>query len=199
MKIIANVTSVILLTCLLCFAQQSQATLITSQTTVPANSDFSWNGSDGSDPSNYILGSITLPTETNFISSLTSTVTLIDQGWGGQSESNGVVIGLFVDNINVWAQRVAGATHSWGTDLFDTSSNSLSLANLNLAVSLLDWNSVSDVKFTMYTTAVGYSGWELHVRNASFSVTSEVPEPSTLAIFALGILGLASRRMKKQA
>lgn len=27
---------------------------------------------------------------------------------------------------------------------------------------------------------------------------TEVPEPSTLAIFALGIMGLASRRFKKQ-
>ncbi|MDG1733866.1 MAG: PEP-CTERM sorting domain-containing protein [Thalassotalea sp.] len=26
---------------------------------------------------------------------------------------------------------------------------------------------------------------------------SEVPEPTTLAIFALGIMGLASRRLKK--
>jgi len=28
--------------------------------------------------------------------------------------------------------------------------------------------------------------------------STEVPEPSTLAIFALGIMGLASRRFKKQ-
>ena len=29
--------------------------------------------------------------------------------------------------------------------------------------------------------------------------SQEVPEPSTLAIFALGIMGLAARRFKKQA
>jgi hypothetical protein len=34
--------------------------------------------------------------------------------------------------------------------------------------------------------------------NFSFN-TAEVPEPSTLAIFALGIMGLASRRFKKQS
>ena len=31
------------------------------------------------------------------------------------------------------------------------------------------------------------------------STTTAVPEPSTLAIFALGLMGLASRRLKKQA
>jgi len=34
---------------------------------------------------------------------------------------------------------------------------------------------------------------------ASEVITSSVPEPSTLAIFALGLVGLASRRMKKQS
>lgn len=41
--------------------------------------------------------------------------------------------------------------------------------------------------------------WDTGVDNVSFdAVTTSVPEPSTLAIFALGIMGLASRRFKKQ-
>ena len=40
--------------------------------------------------------------------------------------------------------------------------------------------------------------WSMH--EVGFNqVTSEVPEPSTLAIFALGMIGLASRRFKKQS
>jgi hypothetical protein len=31
------------------------------------------------------------------------------------------------------------------------------------------------------------------------SKTQEVPEPTTLAIFALGMIGLASRRFKKKS
>jgi hypothetical protein len=38
-------------------------------------------------------------------------------------------------------------------------------------------------------------GTDLNIPEAN----SEVPEPSTLAIFALGIIGLASRRFKKQS
>lgn len=34
--------------------------------------------------------------------------------------------------------------------------------------------------------------------NVSFTTATSVPEPTTLAIFALGIMGLASRRFKKQ-
>ena len=38
------------------------------------------------------------------------------------------------------------------------------------------------------------------IDNFSFSeVSQDVPEPSTLAIFALGMIGLASRRFKKQS
>ena len=44
------------------------------------------------------------------------------------------------------------------------------------------------------------SAWSMMlVRNGSVSDVSSVPEPSTLAIFALGIMGLASRRFKKQS
>ena len=37
------------------------------------------------------------------------------------------------------------------------------------------------------------------ISDTSFEETRSVPEPSTLAIFALGIIGLASRRIKKQS
>ncbi|MCP4989531.1 MAG: PEP-CTERM sorting domain-containing protein [Colwellia sp.] len=40
--------------------------------------------------------------------------------------------------------------------------------------------------------------WDTGVDNISLDVrTSAIPEPSTLAIFALGMIGLASRRLKK--
>lgn len=41
-----------------------------------------------------------------------------------------------------------------------------------------------------------YSDWDLHF--VTHVEPQSVPEPSTLAIFALGIMGLASRRFKKQ-
>ena len=44
----------------------------------------------------------------------------------------------------------------------------------------------------------GGGGHNLQVNNATLAVTN-VPEPSTLAIFALGMIGLASRKFKKQS
>jgi hypothetical protein len=57
-----------------------------------------------------------------------------------------------------------------------------------------DWGwsgKIDDVQ--VYNTALDAAGIQ-----ASMSIT-EVPEPSTLAIFALGMIGLASRRFKKQS
>lgn len=48
---------------------------------------------------------------------------------------------------------------------------------------------------------IGMMTWGERVEydNIVLSTTNEVPEPSTLAIFALGMIGLASRRFKKQS
>jgi len=45
----------------------------------------------------------------------------------------------------------------------------------------------------------GHSGQTHGAVGAFFVRTVDVPEPSTLAIFALGMIGLASRRFKKQS
>jgi hypothetical protein len=77
----------------------------------------------------------------------------------------------------------------------DTSSHWSS--NFQLTV----WDSLTNI---IYDEAViGYGAAPYHA-SVSFlampkSSTSSVPEPSTLAIFALGMIGLASRRFKKQS
>ena len=51
---------------------------------------------------------------------------------------------------------------------------------------------------SMRVTMVSGSNNAMELDNVYFSNVTDVPEPSTLAIFALGIMGLASRRFKKQ-
>ncbi|MDT0604452.1 PEP-CTERM sorting domain-containing protein [Thalassotalea castellviae] len=57
-----------------------------------------------------------------------------------------------------------------------------------------------DGKFKLidgYEAEFGFSNF-LHPNLRVNTVTRDVPEPSTLAIFALGIIGLTSRKLKKQ-
>jgi hypothetical protein len=54
----------------------------------------------------------------------------------------------------------------------------------------VSWNSLS---------SENWNGFTVGIQGTSEEVFTSVPEPSTLAIFALGIMGLASRRFKKQS
>jgi hypothetical protein len=79
------------------------------------------------------------------------------------------------------------------------------------AITLLDNNLVSDgfiplLSFTNSSIQISYSGspaFDFTGGIASFQITTsidsviEVPEPSSLAIFAFGIIGLTSRRLIK--
>jgi hypothetical protein len=57
------------------------------------------------------------------------------------------------------------------------------------------WNGAYNLYVDMdVNTVAGYGGWLYQD-----SPPESVPEPSTLAIFALGMIGLASRRFKKQS
>ena len=162
------------------------------QTTAPASSfDSGWSSTQ--------LGSVTFAAGTNNISGLTSTVDIVDQGWGGQDPNgNQVVIGLFDNGTELWGQHVAGGYHNWSTQTFDISTNPLALSSLNTALGSIDWSSAPTVAMEMFTSTLGWPGWSLTTQNASFSVASDVPEPATLALLALGLFGISAARRRKQ-
>ena len=180
----------ILICAALAYAQHANATPIT-QVTAPASSQSynSWTWQE--------LGGVTLASGTTSVLGLKSSVTLVDQGWGGQDPANNqVILGLFDNGAEIWGQHVAGATHQMTTQTYDISSSPSTLLGLDAALAGIDWSKAQSVTMQMEAVPVGYPGWQLNTQNAFFSITSDVPEPATMALFMMGLATVAfiSRR-----
>ncbi len=150
------------------------------------------------DWSTHTYGSISLAQGTSDISNLQSTVTVWDQGWGGEVASwTQVFLGLYDNGVALWTSFVAGGTHSSYDPQYFTADAS-QLAALDAALAGIDWSSTPNVTVQLNGNIQAYSGWAEYVSNSSFTVTSDVPEPATLGLLGLGLAGLGFSRRRKQ-
>lgn len=88
---------------------------------------------------------------------------------------------------------VDGVTYDFTLD-FTTTSISIDIDNVNIFDITGSFNTGKFGFYNYSQSGVRYTGFE-----ESVSPSVNVPEPSTLAIFALGLMGLVSRRFKSQS
>ncbi|MFT5298148.1 MAG: hypothetical protein ACI9VT_002594 [Psychroserpens sp.] len=91
----------------------------------------------------------------------------------------------------------SSAFNNWGFNLIDDNTwqhYEVSFAATSFVFALEDWAGVgSNIAGDAYFDNIRFSD------DGFASSTATVPEPTTLAIFALGMMGLASRRFKKNS
>jgi hypothetical protein len=108
---------------------------------------------------------------------------LNNKPWEGYSTATNItdyqIFAFDVNNVQIWNTLVDLSSYG-------TWNNWLTL-NVNIA-------NVRELKFG----PAGNSAWPSIDNLVINEPSTDVPEPSTLAIFALGIMGLAARRFKKQ-
>lgn len=153
----------------------------------------------------FEIGRVSLQSNVGDILGLTTSVTLMDQGWGGQDPTNGVYVKLYAGETVLYSLHVAGANHAWKTDNYSLAANPVAYAGINAALDAAQWG--AGVTVRMYTNPWDYAGWELHTRNASLNMTTglgvmaPVPEPESYAMLlgGLAMLGTVAWRRKGRA
>jgi hypothetical protein len=178
----------------LCAATHPHADSIVTQSIGPASYSYS-GGSTG----NTDLGSIILAPNTYQVNALTVTATVGDQGFGGFDPTNGVYADLFENGTLLYRMLVAPDQRPAATETYNITNNPGTLAGLDDALAGISWAADPTVSLEMDANPWTYSGWQLHVTNASLSVTSEAPEPASLTLFGAGLAGLTWLRKRKAA
>jgi hypothetical protein len=151
----------------------------------------------------FEIGRVTFEFDTQSITALRTSVTLVDQGWGGENPNNGVFVQLLSNNKPVYTLNVAGSTHNWQTITFDLAAVPDVYSALNTALAGIN-RADGPIALQFAANAWGYIGWQLHTANDSLLVTTTqgyvattpVPEPETYAMLLLGLsaIGFIKRR-----
>lgn len=172
-------------------AMPAQQAFAQTTTTVALPNYDTWGGGGFAE-----LGAVALKQKQTVLN-FSAVATLVDQGWGYVDPSNGLQLALAVDNNYVWLINAVGADHTLQT--VNYAATAQDLADLNSALGAVNWASNPNVRVAAIANSWGYPGWQLHMSNASFSVSaSGVPEPASwgMMLVGFGLMGAAVRHRK---
>jgi len=135
---------------------------------------------------------------------------VLGMGGGGQEDISGLVNGVNMTSVSVsMSSNLTSFLSGYNASAVAAGTYNANLADVQNAFSNVSWsNAASNINTTQTVIqAAGFgSGFAFSHLNAhlfSFDAVdvgvSPIPEPSTLAIFALGMIGLVSRRFKKKS
>lgn len=123
---------------------------------------------------------------------------LVNAG-GSQYSINGTWRWSVSSGLNTLDWSTSGSRFSNDDGIWGAGSYVDGQSNSNIGTvqwGLGNYNS-SDSSLRLWNNGTVTTNNNANIRNIMYIKTTDVPEPSTLAIFALGIMGLASRRLKK--
>jgi hypothetical protein len=192
------------------FSVSANAALIFSNDNTSFNNAISIDASDDFEDLAVGAGAVVgLPTsitrgEFTYTAGGGSALVGLGAGTGGLT-SVGLAADLFVESLTI---EVTGGNNAFGFDFTATSDGTLNisvfdifddlLGNINVATtgsSMTFFGVFSDVEIGKILLDDG--GIPGPIIDNVIAGSTDVPEPSTLAIFALGLLGLTSRKFKK--
>ncbi len=130
------------------------------------------------------------------------------QGNQGVASSGFTLSHITGSDVDFWGHTgndisILASNYTGNNGWVDNTTYNFSLDFTHSGISIdIDGNNIFDVSGTFQTGKFGFYNYsQSHVRYTGFEETvspsKDVPEPSTLAIFALGIMGLVSKRKNK--
>jgi len=197
----------------------ASATLIPFDISIVVDNDFAVFSGDSTNINHLIYqNNDTWTSQITNLSTLNFTLAAGDDkfyvlamGGGGPEENiSGSVNGVNIASLSVlMSSNLAPSLTGYNLTDVATGTYNAALSDVQAAFSTATWGAPTlDSAQTVIARSGFGSGFKFSTGEAhlfSFNAVdvgvevSSVPEPSTLAIFALGIMGLASRRFKKQS
>jgi len=199
----------------------ANASIMTFEMSIVADNDFAVFSGDSAGINNLLYqNNVGWGAQIGNLSSLSFSLAagdnkfyVLGMGGGGTQENiSGLVNGVNMTSLSVlMSSNLTSYLSGYDALAVEAGTYNASLVDVQNAFSQVSW---SDASLNLNTTQTviqqaGFgSGFKFSTVNAhlfSFDAVdvdvevSAVPEPSTLAIFALGMIGLASRRFKKQS